>query len=191
MNLYLDKIWTLGSVFFSLGQFFCLPQDLSTSVVFSGVSVKMNVLLYSPALLAIFITQLGYARFPRKWHSYQRWYSRWNENGLQLNDFSVSLALWFKLASVPWYSPFFLLPGILTLKTYRFLHCNQKRTTLLHWHSIPQVQLVLAGPFLYQDPAAYFCGAFNFSRTFMHRFVNFLKVFPGFFLSVSAGICSK
>ena len=114
-----------------------------------------------------------------------------NENGLQLKVFSVSLALWFKLASVPWYSPLFLLPGILTLKTYRFLHCNQKRTTLLHWHSIPQVQLVLAGPFLYQDPAAYFCGAFNFSRTFMHRFVNLLKVFPGFFLSVSAGICSK
>ena len=27
VNLYLDKIWTLGSVFFSLGQFFCLSQD--------------------------------------------------------------------------------------------------------------------------------------------------------------------
>ena len=27
MNLYLDKSWTFGSVFFSLGQFFCLSQD--------------------------------------------------------------------------------------------------------------------------------------------------------------------
>ena len=61
MNLYLDKSWTLGSVFFSLGHFFCLSQyQPKQSVIFSGVSVKMNILLYSPALLAILITQLGY-----------------------------------------------------------------------------------------------------------------------------------
>ena len=150
----------------------------------------MNILLYSPALLAIFINQLGYARYPGKSHLYQRWYSK-RERFTTESLFSLLGALVQIGVCALVFSLFLPSRNTLTLKTYRFLHCNQKRTTLLHWHSIPQVQLVLAGPFLYQDPAAYFCGAFNFSRTFMHRFVNFLKVFPGFFLSVSAGICSK
>ena len=149
----------------------------------------MNILLYSPALLAIFITQLGYARFPRKWHSYQRWHL--DETQLQKERFTTE-SLFSLLGALVQIGVcalvFSLFPpsrNTLTLKTYRFSHCNQNWTTLLHWHSIPQVQLVLAGPFLYQDPAAYFCGAFNFSRTFMHRFVNFLKVFPGFFFYLS------
>merc|ERR550532_6839 len=86
VNLYLDHIWTLGSVFFSL-----------------GVSVKMNILLYSPALLAIFISHLGVA------------------------GAVIQIAI------------------------------------------CAAVQFILAAPFLSHDPGAYLSGAFNFSRTFMHR----------------------
>ena len=35
-----------------------------------------------------------------------------------------------------------------------------------------QVQFILAAPFLTHDPIAYISGAFNFSRTFMHRSPN-------------------
>lgn len=45
LNLFLDNKWTLGSVFFSL-----------------GVSVKMNILLFAPAILLFYITNLGYVR---------------------------------------------------------------------------------------------------------------------------------
>lgn len=45
LNLFLDEKWTLGSVFFSL-----------------GVSVKMNVLLFAPAILLFYLTSLGYAK---------------------------------------------------------------------------------------------------------------------------------
>lgn len=45
LNAYIDNRWTLGSVFLSL-----------------GVSVKMNVLLFAPAILLLFITNLGYVR---------------------------------------------------------------------------------------------------------------------------------
>lgn len=45
LNLFLDEKWTLGSVFFSL-----------------GVSVKMNVLLFAPAILMFYITNLGYVK---------------------------------------------------------------------------------------------------------------------------------
>lgn len=45
LNLFLDGKWTLGSLFFSL-----------------GVSVKMNVLLFAPAILMFYLTNLGYAK---------------------------------------------------------------------------------------------------------------------------------
>lgn len=45
INLYLDQKWTLGSICLSL-----------------GVSVKMNVLLFAPAILVFFITNLGYVK---------------------------------------------------------------------------------------------------------------------------------
>lgn len=45
VNLFLDDKWTLGSVFFSL-----------------GVSVKMNVLLFAPAILMFYIVYLGYVK---------------------------------------------------------------------------------------------------------------------------------
>merc|ERR1719264_787789 len=101
VNLYLDHIWTLGSVFFSL-----------------GVSVKMNILLYSPALLAIFISHLGVAG-----------------------------------------------------AVIQIVVCAA-------------VQFILAAPFLSHDPGAYLSGAFNFSRTFMHReTVNWGFLSKAFFLS--------
>merc|ERR550532_805013 len=100
VNLYLDHIWTLGSVFFSL-----------------GVSVKMNILLYSPALLAIFISHLGVA------------------------GAVIQIAI------------------------------------------CAAVQFILAAPFLSHDPGAYLSGAFNFSRTFMHReTVNWGFLSKAFFL---------
>ncbi|XP_055905726.1 lethal(2)neighbour of tid protein 2 [Eupeodes corollae] len=45
INLFLDQRWTYGSICFSL-----------------GVSIKMNVLLFAPAVLLLFITNLGYLR---------------------------------------------------------------------------------------------------------------------------------
>lgn len=45
LNLYVDGRWTWGSVFLSL-----------------GVSVKMNVLLFAPAILLLYITNLGYLK---------------------------------------------------------------------------------------------------------------------------------
>jgi len=43
INLFIDDYWSIGSLMYSL-----------------AVSVKMNILLYSPALLAAYITVLGY-----------------------------------------------------------------------------------------------------------------------------------
>lgn len=43
INLFLDQNWTLGSIFFSV-----------------AVSIKMNILLFAPALLLFYITNLGY-----------------------------------------------------------------------------------------------------------------------------------
>lgn len=43
LNLFLDQKWTLGSVFFSV-----------------AVSIKMNILLFAPALLLFYITNVGY-----------------------------------------------------------------------------------------------------------------------------------
>lgn len=45
LNLFLDNKWTFGSVFFSL-----------------GVSVKMNILLFAPAILMFYIINLGYVK---------------------------------------------------------------------------------------------------------------------------------
>lgn len=45
LNFYLTERWTLASVFLSL-----------------GVSVKMNVLLFAPAILLFYIVNLGYAK---------------------------------------------------------------------------------------------------------------------------------
>lgn len=45
LNFYLTERWTLGSIFLSL-----------------GVSVKMNVLLFAPAILLFYIVNLGYAK---------------------------------------------------------------------------------------------------------------------------------
>lgn len=45
LNMYVDGRWTWGSIFLSL-----------------GVSVKMNVLLFAPAILIWYITNLGYLR---------------------------------------------------------------------------------------------------------------------------------
>ena len=42
VNMFLDNRWSLGSVFFSL-----------------GVSVKMNILLFAPALLCLYLNQLS------------------------------------------------------------------------------------------------------------------------------------
>ena len=42
VNMFLDNRWTLGSIFFSL-----------------GVSVKMNILLFAPALLCLYLNQLS------------------------------------------------------------------------------------------------------------------------------------
>ncbi|XP_053682917.1 lethal(2)neighbour of tid protein 2 [Sabethes cyaneus] len=43
LNAFIDNRWTMGSFFLSL-----------------GVSVKMNILLFAPAILLLFITNLGY-----------------------------------------------------------------------------------------------------------------------------------
>lgn len=45
LNLFMDRRWTLGSVLFSL-----------------GVGVKMNILLFAPAILMLYITSLGYVK---------------------------------------------------------------------------------------------------------------------------------
>lgn len=45
LNFYLTERWTLASIFFSL-----------------GVSVKMNILLFAPAILLFYIVNLGYAK---------------------------------------------------------------------------------------------------------------------------------
>lgn len=45
LNFYLNGRWTLGSVFLSL-----------------GVSVKMNILLFAPAILLFYIANLGYVK---------------------------------------------------------------------------------------------------------------------------------
>lgn len=45
INMYMDGRWSWGSIFLSL-----------------GVSVKMNVLLFAPAILLLYITNLGYAK---------------------------------------------------------------------------------------------------------------------------------
>lgn len=45
LNLFLDRKWTLGSVLFSL-----------------GVGIKMNILLFAPAILMLYITSLGYIK---------------------------------------------------------------------------------------------------------------------------------
>ncbi|KAK7869200.1 hypothetical protein R5R35_001143 [Gryllus longicercus] len=42
INLFLDGLWTWGSIFFSF-----------------AVSIKMNILLFSPALLLVYLTSLG------------------------------------------------------------------------------------------------------------------------------------
>lgn len=42
LNLFMDRKWTLGSILFSL-----------------GVGVKMNILLFAPAILMLYITSLG------------------------------------------------------------------------------------------------------------------------------------
>lgn len=44
INFYLNGQWTMGSIFLSL-----------------GVSVKMNILLFAPAILLLYIVNLGYA----------------------------------------------------------------------------------------------------------------------------------
>ncbi|XP_017472496.1 PREDICTED: lethal(2)neighbour of tid protein 2 [Rhagoletis zephyria] len=43
LNLFLDRRWTLGSIFFSL-----------------AVGIKMNILLFAPALLLFYLVNLGY-----------------------------------------------------------------------------------------------------------------------------------
>jgi alpha-1,3-mannosyltransferase len=43
LNLFLDRRWTLGSIFYSI-----------------AVGVKMNILLYAPAILLLYITSLGF-----------------------------------------------------------------------------------------------------------------------------------
>lgn len=45
LNLFVDRKWTLGSIMFSL-----------------GVGIKMNVLLFAPAILMLYITSLGYLK---------------------------------------------------------------------------------------------------------------------------------
>jgi len=45
LNLFLDNKWTIGSVFFSL-----------------GVSVKMNILLFAPAILMFYTVNLGFVK---------------------------------------------------------------------------------------------------------------------------------
>lgn len=42
LNLFFDRKWTIGSIFFSL-----------------GVGVKMNILLFSPAILMLYLSNLG------------------------------------------------------------------------------------------------------------------------------------
>lgn len=45
LNLFVDRKWYMGSIAFSL-----------------GVSIKMNILLFAPALLLFYITNLGYVK---------------------------------------------------------------------------------------------------------------------------------
>lgn len=45
INLFLDRKWTFGSIMFSL-----------------GVGIKMNILLFAPAVLLLYITSLGYVQ---------------------------------------------------------------------------------------------------------------------------------
>lgn len=45
LNLFMDRRWTLGSILFSL-----------------GVGVKMNILLFAPAVLMLYLTSLGYMK---------------------------------------------------------------------------------------------------------------------------------
>jgi alpha-1,3-mannosyltransferase len=45
LNLFIARRWTIGSIFFSL-----------------GVGIKMNILLFAPAILMLYITSLGYLK---------------------------------------------------------------------------------------------------------------------------------
>lgn len=45
LNLFMDRKWTIGSIMFSL-----------------AVAIKMNILLFAPAILMLYITSLGYIK---------------------------------------------------------------------------------------------------------------------------------
>ena len=78
----------------------------------------MNILLYSPALLAIFITQLGYDFHENDIHIYQRWYSRWNKMKPNFIYAERTIYNWKSFQS-PWRlgSDWRLCPGILSLSS--------------------------------------------------------------------------
>ncbi|XP_051174348.1 lethal(2)neighbour of Tid protein [Leptopilina boulardi] len=100
LNAFLDNKWYIGSVLYSF-----------------AVSVKMNILLYSPALLLIYLYNLGLLK------------------------------------------------------------------TVLHLFICAVIQLILALPFLVENPIAYLIGAFDFSRVFQFKWtVNWRFLSEEFFI---------
>ena len=60
INLFIDDHWSLGSFFFSLAVHFRILSCMDdTKLPKMQVSIKMNVLLYAPALLLVYLTVLG------------------------------------------------------------------------------------------------------------------------------------
>lgn len=103
VNLFMDDRWSLGSLCFSL-----------------AVSVKMNILLYAPALFLVYLATQGF----------------------------VGTIVQLTICALP--------------------------------------QIVLALPFLLENPVAYVMGAFDFGRVFMHKWtVNFRFVDEAVFVSKS------
>ena len=63
LNLFLDAHWTLGSIFFRYFEPWFLKLEASTmnSLSSLAVSIKMNILLFAPALLLAYIATQGIA----------------------------------------------------------------------------------------------------------------------------------
>ncbi|KFB40388.1 AGAP007168-PA-like protein [Anopheles sinensis] len=166
LNAFIDGRWTLVSVMLSL-----------------GVSVKMNILLFAPAILLLFITNLG-----------------WMKTLLQLTVCGViQLVLGAPfLLTYPWQylkgsfdlgrvfehkwtmNILLFAPAILLL----FITNLGWMKTLLQLTVCGVIQLVLGAPFLLTYPWQYLKGSFDLGRVFEHKWtVNYRFLEPAIFES--------